>query len=384
MTPELFAFGGGVILLVLAALGGGIEVKEIKVPPLTPISRGFSAVGGALLLAVGLFLTVKPALTANQGTASTAAASAAGAPQPPSTNETSNSTTAPNTAPTTVSAPETSKSTKADGPAPAVAALEPSPSAAPSEAAQPAEAKQPLAVAPSFDCSKATLGAEKIICSTADLAVLDLALSNAFREVLARAPKQTAGIRDAQVRWLQTNRDKCTDAACLRDAYEARIREITRSSVSFLSAATAAQSIDCSTAKTDVEKLICATPALRTLDSELGGLYLAALKAAASPGSVVQGQFAMGKLRERCLQEPETIQVACVAEVYRSRIAVLRKEVPDAPAAAPDQPAAHPAPSRQKKTNWTSPDKDTASRAGLLLKIKKANQKLEQLAPSHG
>lgn len=112
----------------------------------------------------------------------------------------------------------------------------------------------------------------------------------------------------------------------------------------FLSAPAAAQSIDCSTAKTDVEKLICTTPALRTLDSELGGLYLVALKAAASPGRVVQAQFAMGKLRERCLKEAETLQVACLAEVYQSRIAVLRKEVPDAPVATPEQPAPAPTP----------------------------------------
>jgi hypothetical protein len=57
MTSELFAFGGGVILLVLAAIGGGIEVKEIRVPHISPTNRSLSAIAGMILVVLGVYLS---------------------------------------------------------------------------------------------------------------------------------------------------------------------------------------------------------------------------------------------------------------------------------------------------------------------------------------
>ncbi len=57
MTPELMLIGGGVILLILAALGGGIEVKELKVPQINPISRFFCAISGVCLVFFGMYVT---------------------------------------------------------------------------------------------------------------------------------------------------------------------------------------------------------------------------------------------------------------------------------------------------------------------------------------
>ena len=96
--------------------------------------------------------------------------------------------------------------------------------------AQPAATVQTPAelprVAPSFDCLKASWKSEHIICSSRALAVLDLALSNAFREAIARSPDRTAELRSSQNRWLRMSREACDDVPCLRELYEARIAEL--------------------------------------------------------------------------------------------------------------------------------------------------------------
>jgi protein TonB len=56
MTVELLSFGAGIILLVLAAVGGGFEAREIKFPPLSRTSRFLSLVAGIALMVIGLQL----------------------------------------------------------------------------------------------------------------------------------------------------------------------------------------------------------------------------------------------------------------------------------------------------------------------------------------
>jgi uncharacterized protein len=81
---------------------------------------------------------------------------------------------------------------------------------------------------PSFDCAKATNRSEHLICSSPDLAVLDLAMANAYRDAAARAGtrEHKATLRGSQNHWLRRVRETCDNTDSLRGAYEQRIREL--------------------------------------------------------------------------------------------------------------------------------------------------------------
>ena len=53
--PLIFVIAG-VLLVVVAVVGGGLEVKELKVPPLPPFGRVLSAIVGVAFTVVGLTL----------------------------------------------------------------------------------------------------------------------------------------------------------------------------------------------------------------------------------------------------------------------------------------------------------------------------------------
>jgi uncharacterized protein len=78
----------------------------------------------------------------------------------------------------------------------------------------------------SFDCKKARSPTEKMICSSPNLSTLDAQLAEAYKK--AKKELTTAvGIRIArdQLSWLKL-RDRCTDAECLEQTYNARINEL--------------------------------------------------------------------------------------------------------------------------------------------------------------
>lgn len=81
---------------------------------------------------------------------------------------------------------------------------------------------------PSFNCIKATYKSEKIVCSSKELAILDLALANAYRDALAQVNAQNKpGLRNSQNYWIRVTRERCeVDIACLRSVYEQRINEL--------------------------------------------------------------------------------------------------------------------------------------------------------------
>lgn len=81
------------------------------------------------------------------------------------------------------------------------------------------------ASAASFDCAKARTPTEKLICGDPTLSRLDEQLDDAYRSAQRRVESRTA-LRDAQRKWLSTRRDVCTDVACLRAAYLARIEAL--------------------------------------------------------------------------------------------------------------------------------------------------------------
>lgn len=72
--------------------------------------------------------------------------------------------------------------------------------------------------AASFDCKRARGPVETTICADSGLSTLDEQLAAAY----ARALKADTGEKATQLAWLKT-RNACADAACLRQAYTARI-----------------------------------------------------------------------------------------------------------------------------------------------------------------
>jgi hypothetical protein len=92
MTIEFIAFVAGLILLIAAIVGGGFEVKELKVPKLGLVARVGSAIFGAVLLLgpTGYFVKLRdfisppaPVQTARQPDAPPGGQPPAPAPAPP-------------------------------------------------------------------------------------------------------------------------------------------------------------------------------------------------------------------------------------------------------------------------------------------------------------
>ena len=81
-------------------------------------------------------------------------------------------------------------------------------------------------VSPSFECSKARWKSERLVCSSQELAVLDLAMSNAYRDAVAHYPYEKHELRNAQNYWLRNIRESCNSVLCLKGLYETRIAEL--------------------------------------------------------------------------------------------------------------------------------------------------------------
>ena len=90
------------------------------------------------------------------------------------------------------------------------------------------EAKEPFS-SPSFDCIKAAKKAESLICATPEIAVLDLRMTNTYRDVWAEQKNiaQKNLLKASQTSWLQEIRDNCDDAKCLKSVYTQRIAVLT-------------------------------------------------------------------------------------------------------------------------------------------------------------
>lgn len=74
----------------------------------------------------------------------------------------------------------------------------------------------------SFDCTNVQSTVEKQICGSPELRLLDIHLYEVFQRLL-RLPVNAKAVREAQRRWLTTQRDQCKTDACLADSYRERI-----------------------------------------------------------------------------------------------------------------------------------------------------------------
>ncbi len=79
--------------------------------------------------------------------------------------------------------------------------------------------------ATSFDCSKSSNDVERAICGDKKLSDLDDQLAAAYKKALAQT-KDKAALKERQRTWLQSERDRCGDNACIEAAYVKRLAEL--------------------------------------------------------------------------------------------------------------------------------------------------------------
>lgn len=79
--------------------------------------------------------------------------------------------------------------------------------------------------APSFNCTKASSGSEKLICSDAELAELDARLADGYHRLLSMTD-DPADLKQKQAGWLKATRNACRTTACMKSAYRARIDDL--------------------------------------------------------------------------------------------------------------------------------------------------------------
>lgn len=79
--------------------------------------------------------------------------------------------------------------------------------------------------ATSFDCKKAALPVEKLICQNADLGRLDDDLTATFKATQKESGDADPLVND-QKQWLKNERNRCRDVDCLKSVYQTRIEAL--------------------------------------------------------------------------------------------------------------------------------------------------------------
>lgn len=133
-------------------------------------------------------------------------------------------TPAPRAAPVAVTPPPPPPVRVAANPRPAPPPAAPAPRPAP-PVPQVAQDRPAASARPSFNCRSARSRVERMICSDADLTAQDRRMSSAFYAALAQGGPARAELRASRDRFLGY-RDRCPTAACVSQAYEDRISEI--------------------------------------------------------------------------------------------------------------------------------------------------------------
>jgi len=75
------------------------------------------------------------------------------------------------------------------------------------------------AVSPSFDCSKARVAVEHMICDDPRLPYDDDQLAEQFKKVLQIPGADVSAVRHDENAWIKKTRNKCTTVACVHQAY---------------------------------------------------------------------------------------------------------------------------------------------------------------------
>jgi hypothetical protein len=125
--------------------------------------------------------------------------------------------------PPVIAAPTATPAQPAPMPSPLLQPALPPP-APPSPAPGPAVAASAQANA---DCAQLVSTTLRLICATPSLEAADAAVSELYRRALANAtPPQGDALREAQMRFVNSERAGCTDVQCLETAYARRLAEL--------------------------------------------------------------------------------------------------------------------------------------------------------------
>lgn len=98
-------------------------------------------------------------------------------------------------------------------------------SSATSSAIEPEEvpvSTAPIEIRPSFSCDKASTNAEKLICSDAELAAMDVSLSQVYKQYLSNSSDKAATKKE-QVAWIKSLNTGCLNVECMKIEYDKRI-----------------------------------------------------------------------------------------------------------------------------------------------------------------
>lgn len=83
----------------------------------------------------------------------------------------------------------------------------------------------PMTWAPSFDCTKASTGPERLVCSNRELSEADVKLAHAYKAA-ANVSADKESLRNAQSAWRKDERDTCSNIQCMLTAYEDRLAQL--------------------------------------------------------------------------------------------------------------------------------------------------------------
>ncbi|HUF19719.1 MAG TPA: hypothetical protein VMP00_03095 [Burkholderiales bacterium] len=82
---------------------------------------------------------------------------------------------------------------------------------------------QPVPAA--IDCSRAILGADKLVCSSPRAAAAENYMARSFRNAIRRGV-DVRYLRETQLEWKETVRDVCITVDCLMEAYLGRAADL--------------------------------------------------------------------------------------------------------------------------------------------------------------
>ncbi len=168
--------------------------------------------------------------------------------------------------------------------------------------------------APSFNCAKASINSELLICSNEELAKADVNLARIYRFTMSNTIyKET--LKTTQKNWLKNIRDVCTDIKCMLDVYNTRINELSNYQITTLDSA---PSFDCTKASTSSEYLICSNKELAYIDVKLAKVYKLSLENSINKEEIKKTQKNwLRNVRDSCRD------ATCMLDAYNSRIDYL-------------------------------------------------------------
>jgi len=78
---------------------------------------------------------------------------------------------------------------------------------------------------PSFDCAKAAVEAERLVCASKELSDADVKLARAYSEK-EKIAADKAALKRSQIAWMKNERDVCYDTQCVLAAYQSRTGQL--------------------------------------------------------------------------------------------------------------------------------------------------------------